>query len=81
MWGAATVIIHGHPDRVCMTQWPTTLQPTALKEVCLDSHQRLGATVQNVVLVEGAGSPAEINLRAGEYCQYGLCRGMNCPVI
>ncbi|HCP55278.1 MAG TPA: cobyric acid synthase CobQ, partial [Pseudomonas sp.] len=37
----------------------------------LESHQRLSAAYQ-VVMVEGAGSPAEINLRAGDIANMGF---------
>jgi len=29
----------------------------------------------DIILVEGAGSPAEINLRAGDIAKYGICHG------
>ncbi len=32
----------------------------------------------DIVLVEGAGSPAEINLRAGDIANMGVCRGSRC---
>ena len=46
----------------------------------LESFERLkdGA---DIVLVEGAGSPAEINLRQGEIANMGFARAANVPVI
>ncbi|WP_166345804.1 cobyric acid synthase [Phytoactinopolyspora limicola] len=35
----------------------------------------------DVVVCEGAGSPAEINLRAGDYVNMGLARRANLPVV
>ncbi|MEU4640881.1 cobyric acid synthase [Micromonospora sp. NPDC023814] len=35
----------------------------------------------DVVICEGAGSPAEINLRAGDYVNMGLARHVNLPTI
>ncbi|MDR6790432.1 adenosylcobyric acid synthase [Sphingomonas sp. BE138] len=35
----------------------------------------------DVVLVEGAGSPAEINLRAGDIANMGFARAANVPVV
>jgi len=46
----------------------------------LDSFSRL-ARQYEVVLVEGAGSPAEINLRAGDIANMGFAEAVNCPVI
>ena len=34
-----------------------------------------------VIICEGAGSPAEINLRAGDYVNLGLARAKKLPVI
>jgi len=46
----------------------------------LDSHQRLVAQYP-YILVEGAGSPAEINLRAGDIANMGFAEAVDCPVI
>lgn len=46
----------------------------------LDSHQRLSQQYQ-LILVEGAGSPAEINLREGDVANMGFAEAVNCPVI
>src|SRR5664280_27625 len=35
----------------------------------------------DVVVCEGAGSPAEINLRAGDYVNFGLAREFGMPVV
>ena len=35
----------------------------------------------DVVICEGAGSPTEINLRAGDYVNMGLARHADLPVI
>ena len=46
----------------------------------LESYERLRAAC-DIVLVEGAGSPAEINLRAGDIANMGFARAANVPVI
>ncbi len=46
----------------------------------LESFQRLKDGV-DLVIVEGAGSPAEINLRQGEIANMGFARAANVPVI
>jgi adenosylcobyric acid synthase len=50
-----------------------------LSEV-MDSFHRLSAQC-DIVVVEGAGSPAEINLRAGDIANMGFARAANVPVI
>jgi len=52
---------------------------TAMKAV-LDSHNRLQNNYQ-VVMVEGAGSPAEINLRENDIANMGFAEKVDCPVI
>ena len=44
-----------------------------LMEAVLDSFAKLKATA-DLILVEGAGSPAEVNLRCARYREYGVCR-------
>lgn len=39
------------------------------------------ASRYDVVLAEGAGSPAEVNLRGGDYVNMGLAREMGLPVV
>ncbi|MCJ8159663.1 cobyric acid synthase [Sphingomonas sp. LaA6.9] len=46
----------------------------------LESYERLRSQCDFVV-VEGAGSPAEINLRAGDIANMGFARAANIPVI
>ena len=46
----------------------------------LESFQRLCAGV-DLVLIEGAGSPAEINLRAGDIANMGFAEAAGVPVI
>ncbi|MBY0576685.1 MAG: cobyric acid synthase [Gallionellaceae bacterium] len=50
------------------------------REAVLASHQRLSMQYQMIV-VEGAGSPAEINLRAGDIANMGFAETVDCPVI
>lgn len=47
--------------------------------VVLESFQRLRAE-SDLVIVEGAGSPAEINLRAGDIANMGFARAASVPV-
>ncbi len=51
-----------------------------LMDAVLASFDRLGAQA-DIVLVEGAGSPAEVNLRAGDIANMGFARAANVPVI
>ena len=46
----------------------------------LDSY-RLLQDEADIVVVEGAGSPAEINLRAGDIANMGFARAANVPVV
>ena len=55
------------------------LKPTLMKHV-LESFNRLKAT-SDIVLVEGAGSPAEINLRAGDIANIGFAEAARVPII
>jgi len=52
---------------------------TAMAAV-LDSYQRLQKQYE-VILVEGAGSPAEINLRDRDIANMGFAEAVDCPVI
>lgn len=51
-----------------------------LKTVALESLARLRAEY-DVVVCEGAGSPAEINLRANDIANMGLARAAGLPVV
>lgn len=46
----------------------------------LESFERLSGRYQTIV-VEGAGSPAEINLREGDIANMGFAEAVDCPVI
>ncbi|WBU30604.1 cobyric acid synthase [Rhodopseudomonas palustris] len=52
----------------------------ALLPHVLDSFAQL-ARDADIVLVEGAGSPAEINLRAGDIANMGFAQAANVPVV
>lgn len=75
----AQVIIHGraitHMNAVAYHDY----KKVAMTAV-LESHQRLRSAYP-VVMVEGAGSPAEINLRAGDIANMGFAEAVDCPVI
>jgi adenosylcobyric acid synthase len=51
-----------------------------LLDVVLDSFRRLADTA-DLILVEGAGSPAEINLRQGDIANMGFACAAGVPVI
>ncbi len=50
------------------------------KVAALDSYYKLANQYQ-AVLIEGAGSPAEINLRARDIANMGFAESIDCPVI
>lgn len=51
-----------------------------LRETVLQSYRRLEAEA-DLVLVEGAGSPAEINLRAADLANMGFAEAADLPVV
>jgi adenosylcobyric acid synthase len=75
----AQIIIHGHAvanmDACDFHQY----KKIALSAV-LESHARLTAQYDRII-VEGAGSPAEINLRANDIANMGFAEVVDCPVI
>ncbi len=75
----AQVIIHG---KVLQNQSATQYHDykKIAKDAVLESWQRLTDQYQTVI-VEGAGSPAEINLRAGDIANMGFAEAVDCPVI
>jgi len=52
----------------------------ALLELVVSTHNKLAGSV-DVVIAEGAGSPAEINLREHDLANMGLAEAIDCPVI
>ncbi|RVU36903.1 cobyric acid synthase [Hwanghaeella grinnelliae] len=56
-----------------------TLKPTLLPKI-LESFALLRAEA-DIVLVEGAGSPAEVNLRAGDIANMGFAEAADVPVV
>ncbi|XAN09125.1 cobyric acid synthase [Ammonicoccus fulvus] len=52
----------------------------ALAEAAFAAYEELAADV-DVIISEGAGSPAEINLREGDYVNFGLAERFDLPVI
>ena len=53
---------------------------TRLAEAAFDAYRELEAAC-DLVVCEGAGSPAEINLRAGDYVNLGLARQFGLPTV
>lgn len=75
----AQVIIHGkvHSDMNAVDYH--NYKTTAMTAV-LSSYRRLQQQYQ-AVIVEGAGSPAEINLRDRDIANMGFAEAVDCPVI
>lgn len=53
---------------------------TGLMEAALDSYHRL-AQGMDLILIEGAGSPAETNLRKGDIANMGFACAVQAPVV
>jgi adenosylcobyric acid synthase len=75
----AQVIIHGHAISHMDAVKYHDYKKVAMDAV-MQSHGRLEELYQ-VVVVEGAGSPAEINLRANDIANMGFAEKADCPVI
>lgn len=75
----AQVIIHGQAISNMEADAYHDYKKVAMQAV-LTSHQRL-ANEFDLLLVEGAGSPAEINLRENDIANMGYAEEVDCPVI
>ncbi|WP_430461777.1 cobyric acid synthase [Thalassolituus sp. LLYu03] len=75
----AQVIIQGKAIGNLPARDYMAYKKTAMQAV-LDSYGRLQQQFDAVV-VEGAGSPAEINLRANDIANMGFAEAVDCPVI
>ena len=76
---SAQIVVHGtvagQADAREFHAWKPRLLPAAL-----ESFERLAGEAE-LVLVEGAGSPAEINLRDGDIANMGFAAAAEVPVI
>lgn len=73
------VVLMGKPwGEVASSSWCAGRR--ALAEAACRAFDALAARY-DVVVAEGAGSPAEINLRAGDYVNMGLARHAGLPTI
>lgn len=75
----AQVILQGHSIGNLEALDYHSYKPKAAAAV-FDSYARLCADYE-YVMVEGAGSPAEINLREGDIANMGFAERADCPVI
>jgi len=75
----AQVIVQGHRRATVAARDYARLRPMLMAPV-LDSFHRLAADA-DIVLIEGAGSPAEINLRAADIANMGFAEAADVPVI
>ncbi|MCK3837239.1 MULTISPECIES: cobyric acid synthase [Pseudomonas] len=73
------VIIHGRAVTSMNAVAYHDYKAIAMQAV-LASHARLSQAYP-VVMVEGAGSPAEINLRANDIANMGFAEAVDCPVL
>ncbi|WP_134724781.1 cobyric acid synthase [Paracoccus luteus] len=73
------VVVQGRRVATVRARDYAALKPSLLAPV-LDSFRRLAAA-HDLVIVEGAGSPAEVNLRAGDIANMGFARAACVPVI
>ena len=75
----AQVVVQGRRLTTTRARDYARLKPELLASV-LDSFARIKAEA-DLVLVEGAGSPAEINLRAGDIANMGFAQAASVPVV
>ena len=73
------VIVQGRRVATVKARAYAALKPTLMGQV-LQSYHRL-AQGRDLVLIEGAGSPAEVNLRAGDIANMGFAEAAGVPVI
>jgi len=75
----AQIIVRGRPLANMAASAYHSYKPIAMHAV-LESYRRL-ARSHDCIVVEGAGSPAEINLRDGDIANMGFAEAVDCPVL
>ena len=75
----AQVVVQGRRLTTVRARDYASLKPMLLSSV-LESFGRLKNTY-DLVIVEGAGSPAEVNLREGDIANMGFARAADIPVV
>jgi adenosylcobyric acid synthase len=75
----AQVVVQGRVFGKATARDYHQLKPTLLPRV-LESFEKLAAEA-DLVLVEGAGSPAEVNLRNGDIANMGFAEAADLPVV
>ncbi len=73
------VVVQGKRLTTAKARDYAKLKPSLMGAV-LDSFERLGSS-HDLVIVEGAGSPAEVNLRPGDIANMGFAKAAQVPVI
>ena len=75
----AQVVVQGRRLTTTKAADYAALKPTLMASV-LESFQRLAAS-HDLVIVEGAGSPAEVNLRPGDIANMGFAEAADLSVV
>lgn len=75
----AQVVVNGKRLTTVRARDYAALKPQLLRAV-IDGFDRLKAQA-DLVIIEGAGSPAEVNLRKGDIANMGFARATGTPVV
>lgn len=75
----AQIVVHGERIATAKAREYSALKPTLLTAV-MQSFARL-QSAKDLIVVEGAGSPAEVNLRDGDIANMGFAREAEVPVV
>ncbi|WP_371157473.1 cobyric acid synthase [Jannaschia sp. 2305UL9-9] len=73
------VIVQGKRLATVRARDYARLKPQLLG-ACIESYRRLAGGA-DLIIIEGAGSPAEINLRAGDIANMGFAEAADVPVV
>ncbi len=75
----AQVIVQGKQFATMKAREYGTRKADLIPKV-MESYRRLAAGM-DLIVIEGAGSPAEVNLRAGDIANMGFAEAADCPVV
>lgn len=75
----AFIVVRGRPAGVLAAGQYATGR-ASLAAAAYEAYAELSSTV-DLVIAEGAGSPAEVNLREGDYVNMGLAQRFSLPVL